>query len=47
MATEKEVEKKSNVLANLEVVLTLTPDDMKELKTHEQLMLEMQSLLNP
>jgi len=46
-AAEREVDEKSKVLANLEVVLTSSPNNVKELDRHEQVMLEMQSSLNP
>jgi len=38
---------KSKALANLEAVPTLSPDGVMELERHEQVMLEMQSSLNP
>ena len=38
---------KSKALADLQVVPTLSPDDVMELERHEQAMLEMQSSLNP
>ena len=38
---------KSKALANLEVVPTLSPDDVMELERHEEVLLDMQSSLNP
>jgi len=35
VAVKKEVDAKSKVLADLEVVPTLSPKDMKELERHE------------
>jgi len=34
-------DKKSKVLTDLEIVPTLSPNDMKELERHEHIMLEM------
>jgi len=38
---------RSKALANLEMVPTLSSDDVKELERHEQVMLALQSSLNP
>ena len=46
-AAESEVEVKSEGLADLEAMPTLSPNDMMELERHEQAMLDMQSSLNP
>ena len=46
-AIEKKIDEKSKVLIDLEVVLILSSKDMKELERHEQIMVEMQSSLNP
>ena len=43
---EQEVDEKLNVLADLEVVPTLSPDHVIDLTRHEQAMLEIQSSLN-
>jgi len=46
-AADKEVDVRSKALANLKMVPTLSPDDVKELERHEYVMLAMQSSLNP
>ena len=38
---------KSKTLADLDAGPTLSPDDMMELERHEQVMLDIQSSLNP
>ena len=45
-AAESEVDVKSKTLSDLEVVPTLSPDDVMELERHEQAMLDIQSSLN-
>jgi len=46
MTTQREVDKNSKVLVNLKALPTLSRDDVKELKRHEEAMLDMQSSLN-
>jgi len=46
-AVEQEVDVGSNALADLEMVPTLSPNDAKKLERHEQVMLALQSSLNP
>lgn len=46
-AAEQPVDVRSKVLADLEMVPTLSPSDAKELERHEQVMLALQSSLNP
>jgi len=43
----KQADEKSKAYADIEVVPTLSLNDMKELKRYEQIMLEMQSSLRP
>jgi len=45
--TEDDVDVESKALADLEAMPTLLPDDVIELERHEQVMLDMQSSLNP
>lgn len=47
VAAEKEVDEKSNVFVDLDVVPTLSPNDVKELERNEQVVPEMESVLNP
>jgi len=46
-ATEQAVGVRSKALADLEMVPTLSPNDAKELERHVQVMLTLQSSLNP
>jgi len=46
-AAEQEVDVRSKALADLEMVSILSPDDAKQLERHEQVMLALQSSLNP
>jgi len=45
-AAESEVDVKSKTLANINIVPTLSLDDVIELERHEQAMVDIQSLLN-
>ena len=48
MATmKKQVIEKEQALANLEVVPTLSPEEVEKLKEHERDILELQFSLNP
>ena len=46
-AAEEEANVRSKALADLEMVPTLSSDDAKELERHEQIMLALQSSLDP
>jgi len=46
-AAKSEFDVKSKTLADHEAVLTLSHDDVMELERREQVMLDIQSLLNP
>ena len=46
-AALSEVDVKPKALANLEAVLTLSPDDVMKLERHEQAVLDIHSSLNP
>jgi len=46
-ATEQEVNVRCKALADLQIAPTLSSDDAKVLGRHEQIMLALQSLLNP
>ena len=45
-AAESEVDVKSKTLANINIVPTLSLDDVIELERHERAMVDIQSLLN-
>jgi len=44
---KKQVTKKEQALANLEIVPTLSPKEIEKLKDHDRVVLELQLSLNP